>query len=233
MALDRGDHETALDLVERVLRRLSDRGPLERSAPLELLIQLRCERGEVEQAGEALKQLEAVSAIVGTACLRPQASHGRGRMALAVGEAVAARAHLEDTLDLYEAARLPFEAALVRLDLGRALRASGRRVAALDQCRMAIEAFRSLGANAQVARAEALADGLTRTDRPPPGMDRLSPREQEVLALLTRGRSNEEIAAELALSKHTVRRHVSNILTKLDVPSRTAAAVHALERRRT
>jgi DNA-binding NarL/FixJ family response regulator len=54
-----------------------------------------------------------------------------------------------------------------------------------------------------------------------------------VLTLLTRGRSNEEIAAELVLSKHTVRRHVSNILTKLDVPSRTAAAVYALELRRT
>ena len=49
---------------------------------------------------------------------------------------------------------------------------------------------------------------------------------------MTRGLSNEQIAAELVLSKHTVRRHVSNILTKLDVPSRTAAAVYALEHKR-
>ena len=232
VALDRGDHETALDLVERMLHRLSDRGPLERSAPLELLIRIRCERGEIEQADEALKQLEAVSTIVGTACLTAQASHGRGRLALAVGEAVAAKAHLEDALDLYEAARLPFESALVRLDLGRALRASGRCAAATDECRAAIEALGSLGAMAQVAQAEAFVEELTRTARTPSGVDRLSPREAEVLTLLTQGRSNEEIAAELVLSKHTVRRHVSNILTKLDVPSRTAAAVYALEHRR-
>ena len=233
VALDRGDHETALDLVERLLRRLSGRGPLERAAPLELLIRIRCERGEVEQAGEGLKELEAIAARAGTPCLLAQAGHGRGLVALAAGRAVAAKSYLEDAADGYEAAGLPFESALVRLDLGRALRASGRWSAALDQCRRAREAFRSLGAMTQAARAEAFADELTRTTRPISGLDGLSPREQEVLALLTRGRSNEEIAAELALSKHTVRRHVSNILTKLDVPSRTAAAVHALERRRT
>jgi DNA-binding CsgD family transcriptional regulator len=232
VALDRDDHETALDLVERMLRRLAGRGPVERSDPLDLLIRIRCERGEVALADEALKGLEAISAAVGTACLMAQVSHGRGRMALAAGDAVAAKAHLEDALDRYEAARLPFESALVRLDLVRALRASGRCAAALDQCRAAGEVFRSLGATEHIARAEVLADEPTRTARPASGVDRLSPREVEVLTLLTRGRSNEEIAAELVLSKHTVRRHVSNILTKLDVPSRTAAAVYALERRR-
>ena len=50
-----------------------------------------------------------------------------------------------------------------------------------------------------------------------------------MLELLSRGLSNQQIADELVLSKHTVRRHVSNILTKLDVPSRTAAVAHALE----
>jgi LuxR family transcriptional regulator, maltose regulon positive regulatory protein len=233
VALDRGDHETALDLVERMLRRLSDRGPLERSAPLELLVRIHCERGEVQEAEEALKELEAIAGVVRTACLLALASHGRGRVALAAGDAVAAKAHLEDALDLYEGGRLPFEAALVRLDLGRALHAGGRRGPALDRCRTAREAFRSLGAAAQAARAEALADGLARADRPMPDPGGLSPREMEVLALLTRGLSNEEIAAELVLSKHTVRRHVSNILTKLDVPSRTAAAVYALEHPRT
>ena len=45
-----------------------------------------------------------------------------------------------------------------------------------------------------------------------------------MLRLVARGRSNPEIAAALVLSEKTVARHLSNIFTKLDVPSRTAAA---------
>jgi LuxR family transcriptional regulator, maltose regulon positive regulatory protein len=233
VALDRGDHERALALVERMLRRLSERGPLERSAPLDLLVRIYCERGEVQKAEGALKELETISRTVRTACMLAMVSHGRGRLALAAGDAVTATAHLEDALDLYEGGRLPFEAALVRLDLGYALHAAGHRESALNHCRAARDAFRSLGAAAQVARAEAVADERSQADRPMPGLRGLSAREMEVLTLLTRGLSNEEIAAELVLSKHTVRRHVSNILTKLGVPSRTAAAVHALEHQRT
>lgn len=49
----------------------------------------------------------------------------------------------------------------------------------------------------------------------------LTPREKEILPLLTRGLSNQEIAAQLFISKATVKTHVSNILQKLDVPDRT------------
>jgi ATP/maltotriose-dependent transcriptional regulator MalT len=233
MAHDRGDHDLALDLVERTLRRLCDRGHLERVAPLELLVQIHCARGEVGQAEQALQELEAIAGTVRTACLLALVSHRRGQVALVAGDAVAAKAHLEDALDLYEGTRLPFEAALVRLDLGRAQQAVGRWDLAVDHCRTARDAFRSLGAVAQAATAGDLADELSRPDQPMPGVDRLSARELDVLKLLTQGLSNEEIAAELVLSKHTVRRHVSNILTKLDVPSRTAAAVYALKHQRT
>jgi DNA-binding CsgD family transcriptional regulator len=201
-------------------------------APLDLLIRVRCARGEVGQAEGELKKLEAISAVVRTPFLLALVSHGRGQVAFAAGDAVTAKAQLEDALDLFIGARLPFEAALVRLDLGRALHASGRPDPALDLYRTAHEAFRSLGAMAQAARAQDVAEELVRMDRRMSGVGGLSPREKEVLMLLTRGLSNEEIAVELVLSKHTVRRHVSNILTKLDAPSRTAAAVWALAHQR-
>jgi DNA-binding NarL/FixJ family response regulator len=55
----------------------------------------------------------------------------------------------------------------------------------------------------------------------------LSRREIEVLHLVAQGLSNGEIAERLFLSEHTVKRHVANILSKLKLPSRAAAAAHA------
>jgi pimeloyl-ACP methyl ester carboxylesterase/DNA-binding CsgD family transcriptional regulator len=58
-------------------------------------------------------------------------------------------------------------------------------------------------------------------------LDALSTREREVLALVADGLSNAAIADQLRLSDHTVKRHVANILLKLDLPSRAAAAALA------
>jgi predicted ATPase/DNA-binding NarL/FixJ family response regulator len=56
----------------------------------------------------------------------------------------------------------------------------------------------------------------------------LTSREQAVLALLIEGRSDREIGEELSISPRTVSGHVANLLAKLDVPSRTAAAAYAI-----
>ena len=56
-----------------------------------------------------------------------------------------------------------------------------------------------------------------------------SPREPQALRLVAAGRSNKAIAAELVLSERTVDRHVSNILTKLGVGSRSAATGYAYQ----
>ncbi len=63
-----------------------------------------------------------------------------------------------------------------------------------------------------------------------PEPDSLTPREREVLRLMTSGISNHQIATALRLSEGTVRNHVSNIFSKLGVTDRTRAVLHAIER---
>jgi pimeloyl-ACP methyl ester carboxylesterase/DNA-binding CsgD family transcriptional regulator len=58
-------------------------------------------------------------------------------------------------------------------------------------------------------------------------LEMLSPRERQVLRLIAAGHTNQAIATELTLSEHTVKRHVANVLTKLDLPTRAAAAALA------
>ena len=57
----------------------------------------------------------------------------------------------------------------------------------------------------------------------------LTARECEVLRMVATGRTNREIAAELVISEHTVARHLQNIFSKLDLPSRAAATAYAYE----
>jgi NarL family two-component system response regulator LiaR len=70
---------------------------------------------------------------------------------------------------------------------------------------------------------------LAQPSRQPPTVDPLTARELEVLRLLAQGKSNRELAEELVLSEMTVRTHVSNILGKLHLASRTQAALYALK----
>jgi DNA-binding NarL/FixJ family response regulator len=73
--------------------------------------------------------------------------------------------------------------------------------------------------------ARLLADSLRAPRRP---ADTLTPREREVLALVAEGASNRQIAETLVVSERTARTHVSAILTKLDLVSRTQAALWAV-----
>jgi len=86
--------------------------------------------------------------------------------------------------------------------------------------------FQELGAAPELARVEQLSRASA-----PKAPGGLSAREVQVLALVAAGNSNRAIAAELFLSEKTVERHVGNILAKLGVGSRTAAAAYAFEHR--
>jgi two-component system, NarL family, nitrate/nitrite response regulator NarL len=61
-------------------------------------------------------------------------------------------------------------------------------------------------------------------------LSRLSPRERQVLALLSRGLDNAQIGRDLFISQHTVRTHIQNILEKLGMHSKLEAATFAMQR---
>src|SRR5436190_19016879 len=80
------------------------------------------------------------------------------------------------------------------------------------------------------AAARLRAKGMrARSERQP--VEALTERELEVLTLVGRGRSNKEIATDLGITERTARTHVSNILGKLGLQSRTQAALYAVERK--
>jgi two-component system, NarL family, response regulator LiaR len=93
-----------------------------------------------------------------------------------------------------------------------------------DELRRAIKA----AAAGQVQLSPKAAARLMREVRAPESPETLTERETEVLRLLARGRSNKEIAHDLTIGEKTVKTHVSNVLSKLGVPSRTQAALYAV-----
>ena len=103
-----------------------------------------------------------------------------------------------------------------------------------------VDAVRSVAAGDGLLAPEGTRAVIARAVRPtspppadggrPPAVDALTDRELEVLRLIARGLTNDEIAAELVLGRATVKTHVSNVLMKLGLRDRVQAVVFAYER---
>lgn len=120
------------------------------------------------------------------------------------------------------------ELARARTRLATVLRATGQATEAAAAADAARQSARQLGAGPMLAEIRAL--GVSRSPVREQGAGRsqtLTGRERDVLSLLVEGRSNRQIAGQLYISEKTVSVHVSNILAKLGVGSRTEAAAVA------
>jgi LuxR family transcriptional regulator, maltose regulon positive regulatory protein len=233
LALDRDQPSEAAELADRYLRRFRDANRVERGAGLEIMIRALAGLGEYERATEALGQLREIAARARTRPLFAAVCSSEATLASARGDHDAARRSFEDSLDLLVASEARFDVARVRLDLAATLSALGRHDRARREAEAALVAFRELGANGETARAEAMLESLRGTPAAPPAeavdtpLRELSRRELEVLRLVAEGLTNHDIAQRLVLSEHTVNRHVANILRKLGLSSRAAAAALA------
>ena len=83
-------------------------------------------------------------------------------------------------------------------------------------------------ARGKIQLSPKVAERLMKDIRAPENPEKLTERETDVLRLLANGNSNREIANSLVISETTVKTHVSNILMKLGLPSRTRAALYAI-----
>jgi two-component system nitrate/nitrite response regulator NarL len=122
-------------------------------------------------------------------------------------------------------------------DLALAMRAGARGYLIKNiEADYLVRAIRRAAAGETVV-AEALTGKLVAqlhggTQAPPPSeIDKLTPREKDILACLARGESNKLIARKLELAESTVKIHVQNVLKKLKLSSRVQAAVFAVEHR--
>lgn len=199
IAIDRGDATRAAEMLDRLRRRPMAEKWVQRAQMMEMLARAAADRG----AADELRQLADSIGI--------DMVHGMSKCADArlAGDDVTARELYEDAVDAFERCAAPWDAARTRLELAAVLRRLGRDSFAAEEEAAARTTFRRLGVIA----------GDSQTP--------LTKREMEVLQLVAQGLSNKEVAIKLKLSEHTVHRHVSNVLTKLDSPSRAAAVARA------
>lgn len=217
--LAQGRTGAAVAAVHRLLGEAG--GPVHRSRLLPAAVEILLAGGQPDTAATHAEELRSIAASFGCPSVQARADHALAEVAVGAGDPAAALPPLRRERDVWERLGARYDAARCRVLLGRALRALGDEESAVTELSAARRALAELGARPTEHEAAALI-------RPtlPRG---LTGREVEVLRLVAAGRTNPEIAAQLVLSEKTVGRHLSNIFSKIDVKTRTAAAAFAYE----
>jgi LuxR family maltose regulon positive regulatory protein len=229
LSLDAARPMDALDYANRFLRQIPDSSRLQRAAALELLVRAEALLGNHKQARAALAALDDISEAAATPLLQAARSFSGGMLAIAAYDLEGALAQFEDAADYFGRSGTPYEAARARLELASTLATLGRPERARSEARAALKALDALGASFHASRAAALIRSI---QEPEPAQSagtrsELTARQVEILRHISKGDSDRHIAANLGVSEHTVHRHVANILIRLDVPTRAAAAAWA------
>jgi DNA-binding NarL/FixJ family response regulator len=212
LALERGDAAECVSLVEQLLSQIGASELTTRAGALELAIRAHAAAGDVASAERLLAQLERVATTLGTVPLAAAVAAARGSVCRARGDHEGGARAFEAAVENYVASGAPFEIARARLDLAQELEQLGRGAGAKREARAGREILAQLGVAQKPSRRNTT---------------RLTARQVEILRFVAQGMSNPAIAKRLKLSDHTVKRHVANLLTRLGLSSRAAAAAYA------
>jgi DNA-binding CsgD family transcriptional regulator len=217
--LAQGRTPAAVAAMRRLLNERAN--PVRRAQLLPAGVDVLLATHQHDEAAALAAELQSIAATFGCPSVQARADWAAALVALESGDPAAAMPLLRRARAVWDALGGRYETARCRLLLGRLLRALGDDESALTELTAARRSFAELGAVPAEREAAALI-----TPAYPSG---LTAREVEVLRLVATGRTNPEIATLLFLSEKTVARHLSNIFSKLEVTSRTAAAAFAFE----
>ncbi len=220
LRLAQGRTRAACTAIRRLTAATSDRMRRARLLPAHIDIMLAS--GELEEARRARDELRELARAFDADALQAVVAQADGAIAIAQGHPHAALDPLRGAFEIWMHFDAPYEAARVRVLIGDACRAIGDTEAAALEWAAARSVFARLGARPELACLSAT---------PPAARCPLTSRELDVLRRISLGCTNKQIAAELTVSERTIDRHVTNILTKLDVRSRTAATAYAYDRK--
>jgi DNA-binding CsgD family transcriptional regulator len=191
-----------------------------RSRLLPALVEVTLAADDVPAARAGAGELARIAQELGAPLLRALAAHAQGAVLLAEDRPQDALGPLRRAWSDWQELGAPYEGARVRVLLALACRRLGDEETARMELDAARRVFQRLGAAGDVARLSGRPDART---------GGLTARELQVLREVAAGKTNRAIAGELFLSEKTVARHVSNILGKLGLPSRSAATAYAYE----
>lgn len=205
----RGAADEAKDLVSR-------------AKILPAFVEIMLTTKDVRAARAGAAELSSIAEHTNVPYVSAVAASVQGSVLLAENDPRAAAPVLRGAWASFEELGVPYEAARVRVLAGIAYREIGDHEGAVMEFDAARGSLARLGAVPDVSRVDALI-GKAATK----ATGGLTARQVEVLALVAKGRSNRQIAAELVIAERTVARHMSNIFTTLGVSSRTEASAYA------
>jgi DNA-binding NarL/FixJ family response regulator len=219
LRLSRGNTDSARAAISGALDETRD--PVGRAGLLPTFVETMIAVGDVPAARAGANELMMLSADFGTTLLAAVSEHVTGAVLLAEGDDRQALATLRRACEAWRELDVPYESARALVLMGLARRRLGDEDSAAMDFDSARRTFNELGAKPEVVSVEKL------SGKPPPATGGLTGREVEVLGLVATGKTNRQIATDLVISEKTVARHISNIFSKLQVSSRSAATAYA------
>jgi len=222
LRLEQGRGQSALSAIRRALQSVEDTAARLRLLPAAVEITLAA--GSADDARALCDTLQDYAKRYASDAILAAAAEATARVLIHEEKAGGSLPFVRRAADILWELQAPYRLARVRMLTARAYIGIGDIEGAHTELDEAINVFRELGAQPDEVRASKLMTELSKS-----GNETLTPRQAQVLRLIAAGLTNPAIAEELGLSQRTIDRHVSDILTRLNVPTRAAAIAYAFE----